>query len=317
MAIREEKEATDLERNVKEVNIGLYVFDADWVRLALSKIEPRPGQEIYLVDVIAMASAQQKKVNDIQLGETSEWRGVNTQEELEIANKQMVNKINSQSESGKVYIFDLDDTLLATDKLKEIIEEKAVHMLKNVFSTTLDDVRIKTLFWDTYAIHKNKNGWISMPELGEELAQAFKIEDGGPIFKRLLYTLPFEDFIKPGAREILTQISSLGKRVILAYGDLVYQPIKLSIFNNFIDTYQTYEKLTPTAISEIIELYDNSQIILIDDKLQNLADFKKSKDGVTTVWIKDGPYKNDLVPGFTPDYAVNNLAELTELIKRI
>ena len=317
VAIREEKEATDLERNVKEVNIGLYVFDADWVRLALSKIEPRPGQEIYLVDVIAMASAQQKKVNDIQLGETSEWRGVNTQEELEIANKQMVNKINSQSESGKVYIFDLDDTLLATDKLKEIIEEKAVHMLKNVFSTTLDDVGIKTLFWDTYAIHKNKNGWISMPELGEELAQAFKIEDGGPIFKRLLYTLPFEDFIKPGAREILTQISSLGKRVILAYGDLVYQPIKLSIFNNFIDTYQAYEKLTSTTISEIIELYGNSQIILIDDKLQNLADFKRSKSTITTVWIKDGPYKNDLVDGFNPDYEIQSILELKELLSKI
>ena len=75
--------------------------------------------------------------------------------------------------------------------------------------------------------------------------------------------------------------------------------------------------MTPIAISEIIELYGNSQIILIDDKLQNLADFKKSKDGVTTVWIKDGPYNNDLVPGFSPDYAVNNLTELTELIKRI
>lgn len=317
LAIREEKEATDSEKLIKEVNIGLYVFEADWIRLALAKIQPRPGKEIYLVDVIAIAHSENKKVNDLQLGKTDEWRGVNTQEELAIANSRMVNKIKSETSSKKVFLFDLDDTLLATDDLKKTIEEKALYVLKNVFSVTLSDDRIKTIFWDTYSKHKQVNGWVSTPELGEELAIAFGVDGGGPTFKRLLYTLPFEQFVKSGARAMLTGLKNKGRRVVLAYGDLVYQPIKLSILDHCIDSYQTYEKLTESKISEIINIYGDSKIFLTDDRLSNLANFKKENLSITTIWIKDGPYKKDLVSGFKSDYEVKNIEELSDLLSKI
>jgi len=317
LTIREEKESSENEKLIKEVNVGLYVFEADWIRLALAKIEPRPGQEIYLVDVIAIARSEQKKVNDIQLGKTNEWRGVNTKEELAIANDKMVNKIKAETSSKKVFIFDLDDTLLATERLKKTIESKALYVIKNIFSVNLSDEDIRSKFWDTYATHKQTNGFISTPELGEELATVFGINGGGPTFKRLLYTLPFEDFVKPDVNEMLLDLKNIGKRIILAYGDLVYQPIKLSIFNHLIDSWQTYEKLSQETITEILHIYSDSAIILIDDKLTNLANFKKMNPSIKCIWIKDGPYKSDLVEGFKADYEVQNIKELHELLKNI
>lgn len=315
--IREEKEATDTEKSIKEVNIGFYIFNVDWIRNVLPKIVPQSNSEIYLTDVLSIAKNENKLINSINLINPAEWQGVNTQEQLALANAKMVDKIKSETSSKKVFLFDLDDTLLATIDLKKIIEKKVLYVLKNVFSITLLDNEIKSIFWETYSKHKQANGWVSMPELGEELAKVFGVESGGPTFKRLFYTLPFEQYIKTGVCEMLTDLRSSGMRVILAYGDLVYQPIKLSIFNNYTDSYQTYEKLTDSTISEIVNIYENSKIFITDDRLKNLANFKKVNQSIKTIWFKDGPYKNDLVDGFKSDYEVQNIAELKELLSNI
>jgi bifunctional UDP-N-acetylglucosamine pyrophosphorylase/glucosamine-1-phosphate N-acetyltransferase len=57
-ALRQEGELTPEQRaSLREVNLGAYVFDAPWLRAALTRLEPHPPTgELYLTDVVAFAA---------------------------------------------------------------------------------------------------------------------------------------------------------------------------------------------------------------------------------------------------------------------
>jgi bifunctional UDP-N-acetylglucosamine pyrophosphorylase / glucosamine-1-phosphate N-acetyltransferase len=57
-ALRQEGELTPEQRvSLREVNLGAYVFDAPWLRAALTRLEPHPPKgEFYLTDVVAFAA---------------------------------------------------------------------------------------------------------------------------------------------------------------------------------------------------------------------------------------------------------------------
>lgn len=85
----EEKDATDAERKIKEVNDGLYVFDKDWFGKNINKIKKGPQGEYYLVDMIKLAIDQKDKMATYTLSNDDEWQGINTPEQLAEANKKM------------------------------------------------------------------------------------------------------------------------------------------------------------------------------------------------------------------------------------
>lgn len=314
-AIREEAAATDSEKQIKEINIGFYVFNVDWIRKTISNIKLSKSGEIYLVDVVELACAENKIVNSYSLTNSKEWHGINTQEQLELANQYMLTIEHDKVKNTKNILMDLDDTLLSTVKLKEKIEEKIVYTVKNVFSSTLTDSEIKSRFWKVYAEHKSQNGWVSTPELGQLLANSFDLENGAETFKRLLYTLPFRDYIKDGVPELLKNIKGKFNRVILAYGDLVYQPLKLSVFNGLIDNYHVYEQLDNKSLKEISKVYANSETIVLDDKLENLEKFSKSMPNIKTIWIKGGPDQSEIK--YSPTFTVSSIDELSKVLESI
>jgi len=90
--IVEEKDASDEEKKINEGNIGLYVFDVDWLRANSPKIKKSASGEYYIVDLIAMAIEQGKKVEAFNIS-NEEWHGINTQEELIKANEKVLSVI--------------------------------------------------------------------------------------------------------------------------------------------------------------------------------------------------------------------------------
>lgn len=88
--IKEEKDATNVERRVKEVNDGLYVFDKDWLKKSLAKVRKSPiSGEYYLVSLVDIALRGKNKVVVYPLKDANEWFGINTREELAAADKKM------------------------------------------------------------------------------------------------------------------------------------------------------------------------------------------------------------------------------------
>ncbi len=99
--IIEEKEATQNQKKIKEINAGLYVFDKNWLKANLSKIkQSSTTREKYLVDLVDIAIKQNKKVSTCILKDTHEWHGINTQEELKKAEEKFRKRIHVMGMAG-------------------------------------------------------------------------------------------------------------------------------------------------------------------------------------------------------------------------
>jgi len=98
--IVEEKDATPEERQIKEVNAGLYAADAEFLWKTLSRVDAKNAQrEFYLTDLVALAAegpgAVAVRVSPVEAS------GVNDQEELSLAARALTRRIaQSLMEAG-------------------------------------------------------------------------------------------------------------------------------------------------------------------------------------------------------------------------
>jgi len=90
LGIVEQKDATDEQRLITELNAGFYCFDYEFVRRAVNRLKKSPvSGEYYATDLISMAVKEGKKVVGIKIALEEAGLGVNTQEEL-ARNEQLV-----------------------------------------------------------------------------------------------------------------------------------------------------------------------------------------------------------------------------------
>lgn len=84
-AIVEFKDATDEIKEIKEVNPGFYCFEYGWLKKNVNKLENKNAQqEYYLTDLVQIACSQGIKVGTISI-DPREAVGINSKEELEVA----------------------------------------------------------------------------------------------------------------------------------------------------------------------------------------------------------------------------------------
>ncbi|HWQ25533.1 MAG TPA: sugar phosphate nucleotidyltransferase [Chlorobaculum sp.] len=83
LRIVEQKDASEQERAVSEINSGVYVFDAKELFSALHGITNNNAQqEYYLTDVFGICFSKGKKVCAFKVSDPNEIRGINTPEQL-------------------------------------------------------------------------------------------------------------------------------------------------------------------------------------------------------------------------------------------
>ena len=82
-AIIEQKYATKKQRKIKELNAGLYCFDFDFLKRALTKIKKASKSgEYYLTDIVKVASEVNKCIVAVKVPFKYVGIGINTQGEL-------------------------------------------------------------------------------------------------------------------------------------------------------------------------------------------------------------------------------------------
>ncbi|HXI62715.1 MAG TPA: bifunctional UDP-N-acetylglucosamine diphosphorylase/glucosamine-1-phosphate N-acetyltransferase GlmU, partial [Pyrinomonadaceae bacterium] len=83
LKIVEQKDATEDERQIREINAGIYCFDSKKLFRALERVRPTNSQgEYYLTDVPGILRDDREKVALYQHGDAREVSGVNTRAEL-------------------------------------------------------------------------------------------------------------------------------------------------------------------------------------------------------------------------------------------
>jgi bifunctional UDP-N-acetylglucosamine pyrophosphorylase/glucosamine-1-phosphate N-acetyltransferase len=84
--IIEQKDATEEERQIQELNAGLYAFDWKFAKQAVSELQPSAVTgEYYLTDLIGMAVNKKEKVGAVAVPFEQVGYGINTPEELKAA----------------------------------------------------------------------------------------------------------------------------------------------------------------------------------------------------------------------------------------
>ncbi|MGB8643965.1 MAG: bifunctional UDP-N-acetylglucosamine diphosphorylase/glucosamine-1-phosphate N-acetyltransferase GlmU [Anaerolineae bacterium] len=111
--IIEESEATPAQLAIKELNCGIYCFNADWLWEHLLRLRPAPKkQEYFLTDLVQMAANEQALIETETLRDRSEVIGINTRVHLAEAEAIMRNRIRERAMLSGVTLTDPDKTYI-------------------------------------------------------------------------------------------------------------------------------------------------------------------------------------------------------------
>lgn len=115
LEIVESKDCTPDQKQIREINAGVYCFNNRDLFESLSKLTTNNAQhEYYLTDLVKILSSQGKSVQAIQAN-PDEMAGINTVTELYGVSKWMIQKINQSWMDQGVQIIDPERTVIGKD----------------------------------------------------------------------------------------------------------------------------------------------------------------------------------------------------------
>ena len=110
--IVEERDATDEERLIKEINTGAYIFDVDALEVALPKLGTDNAEaEYYLTEAVALMLAEGQKVGGVH-ATASEASGVNSRAQLAAAARELQRRACERWMAEGVSIVDPNTTYI-------------------------------------------------------------------------------------------------------------------------------------------------------------------------------------------------------------
>ena len=112
VAIQEAAHATPEQLAIKELNVGAYCFQADWLWANLPKLDKSPKGEYYLTDLVELAAAAGLSVASSPVSEPEETIGINTRVHLAQAEKAMRARINRRWMEAGVTMQDPERTYI-------------------------------------------------------------------------------------------------------------------------------------------------------------------------------------------------------------
>lgn len=116
VGIREEKDCSNEERAIREVNVGVYAFDRAALDRALPRIQPNNAQrEYYLTDAVLEITNQAGLIRLVEIDDEYEALGVNSLSELAMARNVWQDRILDEHLSNGVVIEDPASTVIDLD----------------------------------------------------------------------------------------------------------------------------------------------------------------------------------------------------------
>lgn len=116
LKIVEEKDATEKERQIKEINTAVYCFSIDALIKAIDRLENKNAQgEYYLTDCVELINKDGGKVTYYRASDPNEGLGINDREQLAFAGTLMQKRILKQHMLMGITIIDPNNTYIDSD----------------------------------------------------------------------------------------------------------------------------------------------------------------------------------------------------------
>src|SRR5207247_3616881 len=124
--IVEERDASSAERQIREINSGIYAFALDGLFDAVRAIAPQNAQgEYYLPDLVAIYRRRGRPVETLTVSDADEIRGINSRAELAEVSRIVRRRKNDELMAAGVTIEDPQTTYVDNDV--SIGEDTIVH----------------------------------------------------------------------------------------------------------------------------------------------------------------------------------------------
>ncbi|MBA2438838.1 MAG: bifunctional UDP-N-acetylglucosamine diphosphorylase/glucosamine-1-phosphate N-acetyltransferase GlmU [Acidimicrobiia bacterium] len=124
--IVEERDATPAQREIKEINSGIYAFGLEPLFDALSAISAENSQgEYYLPDLVGIYRRQKRGIATFSIANAVEIRGINSRTELAEVSKMVRQQKNEELMAAGVTLIDPDTTYIDSDV--EIGPDTVIH----------------------------------------------------------------------------------------------------------------------------------------------------------------------------------------------
>lgn len=127
--IVEESQATPEQLQIRELNAGVYCFDANWLWEALPRISLSPKGEYYLTDLAGLAVSEGFSVQTVRAADSDEMIGINTRVHLAEATAILRERINRAWMLAGVTIVDPATTYIEP----EVVIGKDTVILPNTY----------------------------------------------------------------------------------------------------------------------------------------------------------------------------------------
>lgn len=116
LKIVEQKDASEAEKAIQEINGGIYTFDGKLLKYALSKLDNNNVQgEYYLTDTIEILLSEGHRVDAIAIEESDDIAGVNSRLQLASTTAVMKRRINEKHMANGVTFIDPENTYIESD----------------------------------------------------------------------------------------------------------------------------------------------------------------------------------------------------------
>lgn len=137
VAVREEKDAAAVEKEISEINVGVYCFQTEILFQLLKAIRlNKKKKEFYLTDIVDLLAHKGARIETVMTEDPQEGLGINTREDLSLAESLIRTKILRRFMHRGVTIHDPQTTYIDEDVK---IEEDTVI---RPFTVIESDVRI-------------------------------------------------------------------------------------------------------------------------------------------------------------------------------
>ena len=164
LGIVEERDASEQERKIREVNAGIYVASPRLLFAALEGLSNRNQQgEYYLPDVVRMALKNGQRIGTVHAEDPWEILGVNTREELAMMEKTFQEKINRKWMEAGVTLKDPATTYI----------EEGVMIGKDTFIGPNTHLSGKTVIGEQCRI--DGSAYVTNARLGDEVHLRFSV----------------------------------------------------------------------------------------------------------------------------------------------
>lgn len=182
----EEKDASDEQRQIGEVNAGIYVAASSFLFTALGAVKNNNRQgEYYLPDIVTVGLAQKRIIETIGVEDGREMMGVNTREELAFMEKNLRENINKKWMLAGVTLTDPDTTYI----------DEGVTIGKDTVIGPNTHLKGKTVIGERCQI--DGSAFLTDMEIGDEVLLKFSVVMTGSRVDRGAIVGPFAH-LRPG-----------------------------------------------------------------------------------------------------------------------